>query len=228
MPSTDFVAFLKSLRLLELKAISDLSQVRSLEENDIIYSAGDTGDELFIINRGLVEMITPEPIYPGAVATVLSRGDIFGETGALLHLPRRRTARARASVSLQCFRGQDFPELLRRVPSFFIFLSEKLANNLFQISEMKKPQEGDHKLTGSLANFDVVTIYQTIIRSMQTGLLTIADENAKTVCAFYFDKGAARWGRFQHLNGEEAFWQLFIEARPWRLGRSKRDQPSTG
>jgi CRP-like cAMP-binding protein len=218
----DFFAFCRSLQLLELKAIGQLSQVRHFEENDIVFSAGDSGDELFIINHGLAE-ITPEPFHPGMVATVLSRGDVFGETGALLHLPRRQVARARAPLSLQCFRGQDFQELLHRVPSFFVFLCEKLANQLFQASEMGKSQEGNRELSGSLANFDVVTIYQTIIRSMQTGLLTIADENAKTVCEFYFDNGAPRWGRFQHLKGEEAFWQLFVQTRRgWAFSFSQK------
>ena len=199
--------------------MNELSRVRHFEENDTVFSAGDSGDELFIVNRGLVE-IMPEPFYPGMIATVLARGDIFGETGAFLHLPRRQAARARAPLSLQCFRGQDFQELLRRVPSFFIFLCEKLANHLFQESEMGKSQG---ELTGTLANFDVVTIYQTIIRSLQTGLLTIADENAKTVCEFYFDNGAPRWGRFQHLKGEEAFWQLFIQTRRgWTFSFSKK------
>lgn len=219
MAARDFFAFCRSLQLLELKALNELSRVRHFEENDTVFSAGDSGDELFIVNRGLVE-ITPEPFHAGMVATVLSRGDIFGETGAFLHLPRRQAARARAPLSLQCFRGQDFPELLRRVPSFFIFLCEKLANHLFQESEMGESQG---ELTGTLANFDVVTIYQTIIRSLQTGLLTIADENAKTVCEFYFDNGAPRWGRFQHLKGEEAFWQLFIQTRHgWTFSFSKK------
>ena len=45
---------------------------------------------------------------------------------------------------------------------------------------------------------------------MQTGLLTIADEDGETISTFYFEKGAPRWGRFEHLSGEEAFWQLFL------------------
>jgi CRP-like cAMP-binding protein len=222
MAVRDFFAFCRALPLLELKAISQLSRVRHVEENDIVFSAGASGDELFIINHGLVE-IAPEPFQPGMIATVLSRGDVFGESGALLHHPRHQTARARAPLSLQCFQAKDFQELLRRAPSFFLFLCEKLANYRYQASQMAKSQEGNLELTGSLANFDVVTIHQTIIRSMQTGLLTVADENAKTVCEFYFDKGTPRWGRFQQLKGEEAFWQLFIQTRRgWTFSFSKK------
>jgi hypothetical protein len=65
------------------------------------------------------------------------------------------------------------------------------------------------ELSGSLANFDLVTIYQTIVNSSQTGELTIFRENGEVLAAFSFDRGHACGGHFQHLRGDEAFWQLF-------------------
>ena len=161
------------------------------------------------MTRGAVELF-PQNSRPGTPTTVLSRGDIFGETGALMEHARDHSARACAALSVQCFRRSDFPELLQRVPSFFLFLAEKLAARLFQARELTQSPNNSLELTGSLANFDIVTIYQTIIQSMQTGLLTIADEEGETISTFYFEKGTPRWGRFQHLSGEEAFWQLFL------------------
>jgi CRP-like cAMP-binding protein len=208
MVQRDFFAFCKSLRLVELKAIGSLSAVKHFAETEIVYSSEEEGRELFIVTRGAVELL-PQNARPGT-ATMLSRGDIFGETGALLELPRDHTARSCAALSVQCFRRSDFPELLQRVPSFFLFLAEKLANRLFQARELTHSPNDSLELTGSLANFDIVTIYQTIIQSRQTGLLTIANEDGETISNFYFDKGTPRWGRFQHLSGEEAFWQLFL------------------
>lgn len=210
MVQRDFFAFCKSLRLVELKAIGNLSTVKHFEDNEVVYSVEDEGSELFIVTRGAVELIPPN-VRPGAPTTVLSRGDIFGETGALMELSRDHSARACAALSVQCFRRSDFPELVERVPSLFLFLAEKLANRLFQARELThSPNNSSLELTGSLANFDIVTIYQTIIQSMQTGLLTIADEEGETISTFYFEKGTPRWGRFEHLSGAEAFWQLFL------------------
>ncbi len=225
MPENDFFAFCSSLPLPELRAISKLSRVRHFLQDERVYSPGDPGDELFVINRGLVE-ITSEASHSG-MPTILSRGDIFGEIGPFLGVARSQTARARGPLSVQCFRGDDFPELRQQVPPFFFFLCQKLAHQLFQAREIGRSQNGARELVGSLANFDVVTIYQMIVRSMQTGLLAIVDENGETTCEFYFDKGIPRRGRFQHLKGEEAFWQLFIQARRgWTFSFSQEAVPS--
>ena len=87
---------------------------------------------------------------------------------------------------------------------------------------MDRRLEAGCELSGSLANFDLITIYQTIVRSMRTGALLISDERGETVSEFYFENGTPRWGRFQHLLGEEAFWQLFIQPRKaWSFSFSK-------
>jgi CRP-like cAMP-binding protein len=208
MPKCDFFAFCKSLQLVELRTIGLLSRVRHFGENEIVYAAGQESDELFVISRGAVELFAQNS-WPYGMH-VLSRGDVFGERGALLDLPRDHSARARETLSVRSFRRSDFPELLERVPSLFLFFAENLANLLFQARELIRAPSNSLEFTGSLSNFDIVTIYQTIIQSMQTGLLTIADEDGETISTFYFEKGRPRWGRFQHLRGEEAFWQLFL------------------
>ena len=209
MVQRDFFSFCTSLRLIELKAIGLLSKVKHFAEDDVIYSHGDAGDQLYIITRGAVELV-PHNAGPGPSTNYLSRGDIFGETSTLMNISRNHTARACAAVSVQCFHRRDFPELVQKVPSFFLYLSEKLANRLFQSWELSRSANNSLELRGSLINFDIVTIYQTIIQSAQTGLLTIADEAGETISTFYFEKGSPRWGRFEHLAGEEAFWQLFL------------------
>lgn len=211
MLQSDFFAFCTSLQVLELKAIGELSRVRHYAAGELVYSIGDESKELFIINRGLVE-VTPEPALLGG-STVLSRGNIFGETGAFIRMPRNQTARACAPLSVQCFAAKDFPELLRRLPSFFLFLAEQMGRRLFHLRAGGPSSERGCELAGSLANFDLITIYQTIVRSMRTGALLISDERGETVSEFYFENGRPRWGRFQHLLGEEAFWQLFIQPR---------------
>lgn len=209
MLDQDFFAFCTSLKLLELKAIGELSRVRHLGEGETIYSTGDAGDALFIINRGVVEVIHPAA-QQSAPSAYLSRGDVLGDVETLSGLPRKHIARTCEPVSLQCFQRKDFAELIRRVPSFFFFISNQLALRLAQARDLAMTQSHCLELAGNLANFDLITVYQTIANSSQTGQLRISNAAGELVSAFFFEQGQPRGGQFAHLTGEEAFWQLFV------------------
>jgi hypothetical protein len=221
MSPDDFFAFCTSLPVAELQAIGVLSRVKHYAEDELVYSPGDESDKFFIINRGLVEII-PGPALAGG-SIVLCRGDIFGETGAFTRTLRDQTARACGMLSVQCFAAKDFPELVRRVPSFVLFLCENMTRRLIQARTI----EAGCELVGSLVTFDLITIYQTIVRSMRTGTLFINDERGEIVSEFYFESGTPRWGRFRHLLGEEAFWQLFVQPRKAWTFTFSRELPTS-
>ena len=208
MLDRDFFGFCTTLKPLELKAMGTLSQVRHLQEGETVYSPNDPGDALYIINRGVVEVIHSAATNRPA-KTYLSRGDIFGDVEVLTELPRQHLIRVREPVSLQCFPRKNFAEMVKRVPSFFQYLSEQLASRLSQARDLTLAQSHCLELSGSLSNFDLVTIYQTIVHSLQTGELRISNEGSELISTFYFEKGQPRCGQFEHLIGEEAFSQLF-------------------
>ena len=209
MPKRDFFSFCTSLKPIELRAIGALSRVEHLGAAETIYKTADPSDTLYIINRGVVEIVQ-EPATRPIPGTFLSRGDIFGEAEALTNLPRKQMARTCEPVSLQCFQRKDLPELLQRVPAFFQYLCEELACQLLALREAAPAANQRLELSGSLANFDLVTIYQTIVNSSQTGELSIHSDNGELISTFFFEAGQPRSGQFEHLTGEEAFWQLFL------------------
>ena len=209
MRKQDFFAFCTTLKPIELKALGALSRVEHRGEAETVYKTGDPGDKLYIINRGVVQIVEATPVA-GNAARYLSRGDVLGEVEALTEQPRRNCARTCEAVSLQSFRREDFPELLQRVPSFFRFLCNELAARLAEARMVAAAPTQRLELSGSLANFDLITIYQTITNSSQTGELSIRSEAGDVISTFYFDCGQPRYGRFEHLTGEEAFWQLFL------------------
>lgn len=226
MLSMDFFGFCTTLKPLELKAIGQLSQVRHLDEGDVVYSPGDSGDALYIINRGVVEVVQGHT-NAATAETYLSRGDIFGDIEVLTNLPRKYLVRTREPVSLQCFHAEHFSELVQRVPSFFRYISERIAFRLAQTRDLMLAQSHCLELSGSLSNFDLVTIYQTIVNSTKTGELRISNEDSNLLSVFYFEKGQPRRCQFEHLNGEEAFWQLFLsEALPGTFSFTSSDEPA--
>jgi CRP-like cAMP-binding protein len=225
MLDRDFFGFCTTLKPLELKALGELSQVRHLAEDETVYSTGDPGDAIFIISRGVVEVIQPSA-QKSAPAAYLSRGDVLGDVEALSGAPRKQVVRTCEPVSLQCFQRKDFNELIRRVPSFFHFISGQLAFRLSQASDLALAQSHCLELSGNLANFDLITIYQTISNSSQTGELRISNPKGELISAFFFEKGQPRCGQFEHLTGEEAFWQLFVsEDLPGTFAFSARELP---
>lgn len=210
MAKNDFFSYVTSLKPIEMKAIGELSQVMHLEEGTEIQTGNQAADALYIVNRGAVEVIHGEGRGAGQAMSYLSRGDMFGETSALSGIPTSNVFRACESTSVQCFRTRDFPELMRRVPSFFHYLAAKLASRLVQVSDMTFMQSDCLELSGNLSNFDMVTIYQTILNSSQTGELSIFPEKNEKSGTFYFEKGQPKFGQYFRLLGEQAFWQLFL------------------
>ncbi len=211
MAKSDFFSFVTSLRPIELKALGELSQVVHLEEGATLEAGGQTADALYIINRGAVEVIHGDPQrQEGQAMSYLSRGDMFGETSAMSGIPSRNSFKACESTSLQAFRKRDFPELMRRVPAFFYYISTQLASRLIQVSDMTFMQSNCLELSGNLLNFDLVTIYQTVLNSSQTGQLSIINTKGERAGTFYFEKGEPKFGQYCNLLGEQAFWQLFL------------------
>jgi hypothetical protein len=179
-----------------------------MEQGEVLYAPGEPGKAFYIINRGVLEVLAGTT--PGHSSVYLSRGDIVGEVEAFSQTAHIHVVRAHEAVSLQCFPQANFSELLRRVPAFFRYLCEQMAALLLKNREITGEQSRCLELSGRISNFDLATIYQTIVSSGQTGELNIKDEKAETIGAFYFDAGRLWAGQFQHLTGEEAFWQLFL------------------
>lgn len=215
MSKSDFFSFITSLKPIERKALGELSQVVHLEEGITVYSSGDASDALYIINRGAVEVVHENVNYPAAHTPVsyLSRGDMFGEMEALNGSTRKTAICTCEPVSMQRFLRKDFPELIRRVPSFFFYLSQQLTDQIAKMTDLAFVQSHCLELSGNLANFDMVTIYQTILNSSQTGELVVTSETKEREGIFYFEDGKTKSGCYYHLTGEEAFWQLFLHEK---------------
>jgi CRP-like cAMP-binding protein len=206
---SDFFAFCTALKPAELKAIKELSWARSLAAGAVLYSPGEPGNALYIITQGLVEAQFQKPRH-GVNSEFLGRGDVIGDIEALLGIRRTQLVRAQETSSVHCFPRANFAELLRLVPSFYQYLCAQMAYRLLTERELALEQTQSLELSGRISNFDLTTIYQTVVSSGQTGELSIKHQNAEPLGAFYFESGRLCAGQFQHLVGEEAFWQLFL------------------
>ncbi|MDQ2868720.1 MAG: cyclic nucleotide-binding domain-containing protein [Verrucomicrobiota bacterium] len=208
MPQRDFFSFCTTLRPVELKALGELSSVRHLQKSEKIYEQGQESASIFSLNRGTIDLLRKAEGEPDE-ASGLARGDFFGYVDTLADVPRLHTATAREMVSVQCFEKEKFAQLAQRVPTFFLFLCKLMARRAHDTLADTAAEPG-LQLSGDLASFDLVTVHQTLISSGQTGELTVLSDAGERLATFYFEEGSPRSGQFQHLTGEEAFWQLFL------------------
>src|SRR5882724_1217993 len=102
MRPRDFFAFCTTLKPPELKAIGEFSWIRNLAEGEVLYSPGEPGNALYIVNRGVLEAL-PQKGRQNAKSVFLGRGDLTGDIEVFLDIRRTQLVRAQEAASLQCF-----------------------------------------------------------------------------------------------------------------------------
>lgn len=93
---------------------------------EIVIQQGDHGEELFIVERGEVEVLVDRHASMEHVATLGPR-DFFGEMGLLTGEHRRATVRARSEVALLVVSKESLQPILEAAPELVTVISDVLA-----------------------------------------------------------------------------------------------------
>lgn len=146
-----------------------------------IFSQGDLGTEMFIIQDGTVEIIK----HIGGESHVLSRlekGDFFGEMALLEALPRTADAVAVSEVRVVAINGSRFDEMLRKNPEVAVRIIRKYSKRLREANTLLE------KLVGREVDVDHVAMDATVIapaeKATRHRLVDVA-----TGTAFFFSNG---------------------------------------
>jgi|ERR1051326_1325343 CRP-like cAMP-binding protein len=210
--SGNFFTFCKSLNASTLKTVLRDAKMVHFGAGSVVCRQGSLSDTFFVINEGMAEVVIAgknggEP----TLITKLKKGDFYGEIGLLSGAKRNSTVRVPQGVDLLLFTQSAFDRLIKTVPEFLVFLSTNMAHRLQETTTQLAVISQINDLAGDLSNFDLTTIFQAISSSGQTGVLNVQEEGNRTIGEFFFDKGLLRAGRWRHLPGPEALWQLFQE-----------------
>ncbi len=114
----------------QLESISSFTFEKTFEAGDLIVEEGQTGNGLYIIVSGNVEVLKGDLAATPQVLAKRGAGDVFGEMALLGEWPR--TASVRALDSVQCL-GIDrwvFLSQLERQPQVTIRMLQILAQRL--------------------------------------------------------------------------------------------------
>lgn len=101
-----------------LVKVMSLGLTKAVEQDTLLFNKGDSGDSMFVILAGKVEIIDHNKV----IAT-LGRGDMFGEMGLLSRQPRSATAIAREDTSLFILTEDALNRLLTKTVSIRLLLN---------------------------------------------------------------------------------------------------------
>jgi CRP-like cAMP-binding protein len=112
----------------DLEQVASLCQEREIERGDLLVKEGDTGDELFIITNGFVEVLLETP---RRVVVNLGRGQITGEMALVDGGPRSATLRAISEPTIvQVIHRSDFDKLCNNNTRLGYIVFRNLAADL--------------------------------------------------------------------------------------------------
>jgi len=113
-----------------LEALAACTEARSYTAGQVIFSAGDPADELFLIRRGVVRIVLP--LGGGAYHNLASfgRGNFFGEVAFLDRGVRSANATATTAVDLFVISRAKFDEKSRPQPLMGVKIFARLARTL--------------------------------------------------------------------------------------------------
>jgi CRP-like cAMP-binding protein len=106
-----------------------------------IFSEGDVGTEMFVIQSGSVE-IAKRVKDESKTLAILEKGDFFGEMSILEDVPRTADAIARTDVELVRINQSTFDEMLRHNGEIAVRMLRKLSRRLRETTALLEQTTG--------------------------------------------------------------------------------------
>ena len=148
---------------------------------DMIFSQGDLGTEMFIIQDGEVEIIK-HINGESHILSHLEKGDFFGEMALLEAAPRTADAIAKTEVKVLLINGSRFDDMLKKNPEIAVRIIRKYSKRLREANTLLE------RLVGREVDADHVALDATMMKPTEKGtrhrLVDVA-----TGTAYFFSNG---------------------------------------
>lgn len=151
------------------------------QAGDMIFSQGDLGTEMFIIQEGEVEIIK-HINGESHILSHLEKGDFFGEMALLEAAPRTADAIAKTAVKVLVINGSRFDDMLKKNPEIAVRIIRKYSKRLREANTLLE------RLVGREVDADQVGMDATVMKPTEKGtrhrLVDVA-----TGTAYFFSNG---------------------------------------
>ena len=113
----------------KLKLIAFTSERMTYGSGQEVCHQGDPGDAMYVILRGVADVLIDTPTGPLRVAQLKKNG-FFGETAILCDAPRNATIKASESLLTLKIKKDMFYKLVSEVPAVAIEMMRELAHRV--------------------------------------------------------------------------------------------------
>lgn len=113
----------------KLKLLAFTSERLTFGDGDVLFNAGDPGDNAYIIVDGKADVLIDTPNGPITVAE-FSRNDIVGEIAILCDVPRTATVQAKSRLDTMVISKDLFFRLVMEFPQIAVAIMRELAERL--------------------------------------------------------------------------------------------------
>jgi len=161
----------------ELRALRAITRERRFAAGTQIVREGDSGDGVYIVKDGLVEISGLITADIQRVFRQLGPGEIFGEMAVVEDRPRSATARALKDTELYFIPRDDMLALLQRSPAVAFNVLEEISHRLREFDQLHLREVMQAERLAVIGNFA-----RSIIHDLKTPL-TIIGLSAEIACA---------------------------------------------
>ncbi|HXN86903.1 MAG TPA: mechanosensitive ion channel family protein [Candidatus Binataceae bacterium] len=132
------IDFLRELSETEVRLLVPNVQAHEFGAGETIFTQGDTGDSMYVIRRGSVEVLGRTENGKTRRIAILNRPGIIGEGAMMTGEARNATCKAHTDTEVLELNRESFAELFKQHPEAVVQISEVIANRASERKEVLK------------------------------------------------------------------------------------------
>jgi signal transduction histidine kinase len=153
----------------EFQSLRHIAQERAFAAGARIFSEGDSGDGVYVIRDGLVEIAHIVGEHARRVFSQFGPGDIFGEMAVIEDMPRSATAIAAKETKVYFIPRSEMITLLRRSPALSFKLLQEVSRRLRDFNQLHLREIVHAERLAVIGNFA-----RSIVHDLKTPLTVIS------------------------------------------------------
>ncbi len=126
----EIVPIFSNLTQEEMLEIASITTDKTFEKGEMIYMAGDSSDNLYVIHKGKVKITRLTESGKEQVIRILGPGEFMGGLTLFSKEPMTDNGEAIEKVTMCMISGQKLKELMERYPSITFKIMEELSSRL--------------------------------------------------------------------------------------------------